>query len=103
VIELSFINSSLLFIFNSPQEWILVAAVAFLLFGAKKLPELAKSLGQSRKAFKQGMREAEEEEVKEKTPELSSLKPTISEIDDETLLEEIRRRKEQKVKQLETN
>ena len=43
-------------------EIILVVAVLFLLFGASRLPQLAKSLGQSRKAFKEGMREAEEEE-----------------------------------------
>lgn len=43
-------------------EIILIVAVLFLLFGASRLPQLAKSLGQSRKAFKEGMREAEEEE-----------------------------------------
>ena len=40
-------------------EIILIVAVLFLLFGATRLPQLAKSLGQSRKAFKDGMREAE--------------------------------------------
>ena len=48
-------------------EIILIVAVLFLLFGATRLPQLAKSLGQSRKAFKEGMREAEEEEQNEKT------------------------------------
>lgn len=47
-------------------EIILVVAVLFLLFGATRLPQLAKSLGQSRKAFKEGMREAEEEKSREK-------------------------------------
>ena len=32
-------------------EIILIVAVLFLLFGATRLPQLAKSLGQSRKAF----------------------------------------------------
>jgi len=41
-------------------EIILVVAVLFLLFGASRLPQLAKSLGATRKAFKEGMREAEE-------------------------------------------
>ncbi len=43
-------------------EIILIVAVLFLLFGASRLPQLAKSLGQTRKAFKEGMKEAEEEE-----------------------------------------
>ena len=49
-------------------EILLIVAVLFLLFGATRLPQLAKSLGQSRKAFKDGMREAEEEE--DKAPKL---------------------------------
>lgn len=47
-------------------EIILIVAVLFLLFGATRLPQLAKALGQSRKAFKEGMREAELEEAEEK-------------------------------------
>jgi sec-independent protein translocase protein TatA len=41
-------------------EIILILAVLLLLFGARKLPELARSLGKSTKEFKQGMREGEE-------------------------------------------
>ena len=43
-------------------EIILIVAILFLLFGASRLPQLAKSLGQSRKAFKEGLKEAEAEE-----------------------------------------
>jgi sec-independent protein translocase protein TatA len=42
-------------------EIILVLAVLLLLFGAKKLPELARSLGRSAKELKEGMREGENE------------------------------------------
>lgn len=38
-------------------EWWVVLGVAVLLFGAKKLPELARSLGRAQSEFKQGMRE----------------------------------------------
>ena len=55
-------------------EILLIVAVLFLLFGATRLPQLAKSLGQSRKAFKEGMREAEEEEQAEQH-KLSSAAP----------------------------
>jgi sec-independent protein translocase protein TatA len=38
-------------------EWFIVLGVIVLLFGAKKLPELARSLGKSSSEFKKGMRE----------------------------------------------
>jgi sec-independent protein translocase protein TatA len=41
-------------------EIILILAVLLLLFGARKLPELARSLGKSTKEFKTGMREGED-------------------------------------------
>jgi sec-independent protein translocase protein TatA len=72
-------------------EIILIVAVLFLLFGASRLPQLAKSLGQSRKAFKEGMREAEEEERAEK--QLSHAQPPqVSAVSDAALEEELRRR-----------
>ena len=97
MIDLLFIKPVILFIFNSPQEWVLVIAVGFLLFGANRLPDLAKSLGKARKEFKKGMLEAENETEDEKNKERENNlepKPAISEIDDEALLEEIRRRQE---------
>ena len=76
-------------------EIILIVAVLFLLFGATRLPQLAKSLGQSRKAFKDGMREAEEEERTE-AQKLSSnaAPPQVSAVSDEALEDELRRRAE---------
>ena len=38
-------------------EWIVVLAVIVLLFGAKKLPEFARSLGRSTSEFKRGMKD----------------------------------------------
>lgn len=35
-----------------PMEWILILLVLILLFGAKKLPDTAKALGQSLRLFK---------------------------------------------------
>ncbi len=76
-------------------EIIGIVILLFLLFGASRLPQLAKSLGQSRKAFKEGMREAEEEERAEK--QISSAeKPQISQMSDEALADEMRRRAEVK-------
>jgi len=39
--------------------------VIFLLFGATRLPQLAKALGQSKRAFKEGLDEADREPHKE--------------------------------------
>ncbi len=78
-------------------EILLIVAVLFLLFGATRLPQLAKSLGQSRKAFKDGIREAEEDE-KSDAQKLSSTPatPQISQMSDEEILAEMKRRTESK-------
>lgn len=80
-------------------EIILIVAVLFLLFGASRLPQLAKSFGQTRKAFKDGMREAEEEERMEqeqKNLASNTATPQINAMSDEALMEEMRRRAEAK-------
>jgi sec-independent protein translocase protein TatA len=41
-------------------EWIIIVVVAFLLFGPKKLPELAKSVGQAIQEFKKSMSGSQE-------------------------------------------
>ena len=38
-------------------EWFVVLGVIVLLFGAKKLPELARSLGRSTSEFKKGIKD----------------------------------------------
>ncbi len=43
------------------MEWLLIALVVLLLFGGKKIPELAKGLGSGIKNFKKAMKEDEEE------------------------------------------
>lgn len=45
-------------------EIIIIAVVIFLLFGATRLPQLAKALGQSKRAFKEGIDEGEKESQK---------------------------------------
>ncbi len=43
-----------------PWEILLVLAVLLLLFGAKKLPEIARSIGKSTNEFKKGLKEGAE-------------------------------------------
>lgn len=42
-------------------ELLLILGVLLLLFGARRLPEMARSLGKSTKEFKRGMREGDQE------------------------------------------
>jgi sec-independent protein translocase protein TatA len=55
-------------------ELIIILVIMLLLFGAKKLPEMARSIGKSTKEFKKGMAEAvaedkeEDKEEEEKSP-----------------------------------
>ena len=71
-------------------EWIVVLVVAaiILLFGGTKLPQLAKALGQSKKAFKEGIDEMESDG--------SGSRRKLDSIDDEALFEEARRRAQEK-------
>jgi sec-independent protein translocase protein TatA len=46
---------------NGP-ELLIILFVVLLLFGARKLPDLARSLGTSAKEFRKGMNEAAEED-----------------------------------------
>ena len=46
------------------MEWVLIALVILLLFGGKKIPELAKGLGSGIKNFKKAIKEDDEEVAK---------------------------------------
>jgi sec-independent protein translocase protein TatA len=48
-----------------PVELLIVLAVVLLLFGSKKLPELAKGMGQAAKEFRSGLHDDHEPEVAE--------------------------------------
>lgn len=44
-----------------PQEILLILVVIILLFGAKKIPEIARGLGKGMSEFKRGVREGTED------------------------------------------
>ena len=77
----------LLLAIESPTIIILVVAAIFLLFGGSKLPQLARALGQSKKAFKEGIDDANRDDRTERSK--------LESIDDEALFEEARRRAQQ--------
>lgn len=39
------------------QEWLIILLIVVLIFGARKLPDLARSLGSSAKEFRKGIEE----------------------------------------------
>ena len=41
---------------SEPTHWILILVLLLVLFGAKRLPELGKGLGEGLKGFKEGMK-----------------------------------------------
>jgi sec-independent protein translocase protein TatA len=45
------------------QELLIILVIVLILFGANRLPELAKSLGSSVKEFKKGVNEAQKDET----------------------------------------
>lgn len=77
-------------------EIIAIVLVIFLLFGATRLPQLARSLGQSRKAFKDALRDADSEEKPTDGPQTASKLSdgSIDAMSDEAIMAEIRRRAE---------
>lgn len=77
-----------LLLFVIGTEWIIVLVVVaiLLLFGGTKLPQLAKALGQSKKAFKEGLDDGERE---------GDSRSKLNSVDDEALFDEARRRAQQ--------
>ena len=72
------------------SEWILIVLVVLLLFGGSKLPQLARALGQSKRAFREGIDEAAAAEtVAAKTLPASA---RTAELSDEELFAEAQRR-----------
>lgn len=78
-------------------ELIAIVLVIFLLFGATRLPQLAKSLGQSRKALRDAMREANDDgdvsraSTEQPPPSINSGSGAAAISDDEIKAEMLRR------------
>jgi len=56
-------------------QWLLILAIILLLFGAAKLPALAKSMGQSARVFKTEMKAMKEDD--QATVSSSTTAPTV--------------------------
>lgn len=73
------------------QELLIILAIAFLIFGGKKLPEIGSGLGKAITSFKKGIKEVEEEgkEVVDGIPgvkEVSEIKEQVDKIKDTKII-----------------
>ena len=62
-------------LFIGTTELLLIAGVALLIFGGKKVPELMKGLGKGVQSFKQGMNEPLVEEKPEEMTDEAQAEP----------------------------
>ncbi|MDP9494911.1 MAG: twin-arginine translocase TatA/TatE family subunit [Actinomycetota bacterium] len=51
------------------QELLIILLIVLLIFGARKLPDLARSIGASAKEFRKGVEEGSDTESDTQTPE----------------------------------
>jgi sec-independent protein translocase protein TatA len=65
-LDIKEISMNNLLLFWAPGGWelIIILVIVLILFGANRLPQLAKGMGESIRNFKTGMSEAEAEEEK---------------------------------------
>ena len=70
------------------QELLIILLIVLLVFGARKLPDLARSLGASAKEFRKGIEDGSEEasdEAPDVAPDVASDKaPDIESVDTQT-------------------
>ena len=61
--------------FSGPWQIVLLLVVIVLVFGSKKLPELARALGKAKGEFKKGTQEGEQLLAEEEKPKKLEKKP----------------------------
>ncbi len=57
---------------GSPTQWFILAVIVLIVFGARRLPEIARNLGKSLGILRKAKREFEEELLKAQQPEAFS-------------------------------
>jgi len=59
-----FIPPRLLFGMPGPTEWLIILVIVLLIFGGRKIPEIARGLGEGIRSFKESLRGDEKPEEK---------------------------------------
>ncbi|HED5035193.1 TPA: twin-arginine translocase TatA/TatE family subunit [Campylobacter jejuni] len=74
---------------SSPSHWLIILLIVVLLFGAKKIPELAKGLGKGIKTFKDEM--SNEDEVAKNTQKIEENKNTTNNTNADASIDETKK------------
>lgn len=74
---------------SSPSHWLIILLIVVLLFGAKKIPELAKGLGKGIKTFKDEMNN--DGEVAKNTQKIEENKNTTNNTNADASIDETKK------------
>ncbi|EAJ4838959.1 twin-arginine translocase TatA/TatE family subunit [Campylobacter jejuni] len=74
---------------SSPSHWLIILLIVVLLFGAKKIPELAKGLGKGIKTFKDEMNN--DDEVAKNTQKIEEHKNTTNNTNADASIDETKK------------
>ncbi|EAH7688673.1 twin-arginine translocase TatA/TatE family subunit [Campylobacter jejuni] len=74
---------------SSPSHWLIILLIVILLFGAKKIPELAKGLGKGIKTFKDEMNN--DDEVAKNTQKIEENKNTTNNTNADASIDETKK------------
>ncbi|EAL5963717.1 twin-arginine translocase TatA/TatE family subunit [Campylobacter jejuni] len=74
---------------SSPSHWLIILLIVVLLFGAKKIPELAKGLGKGIKTFKDEMNN--DDEVAKNTQKIEENKNTTNNTNADASIDETKK------------
>ena len=75
------LNHALIIPGFGPSEMMIIAFIVMLLFGAQKLPELARSLGKSKGEFEKGKHDSESDSKPEVEPKSDSVMKSREELE----------------------
>ncbi|MFK0456668.1 twin-arginine translocase TatA/TatE family subunit [Campylobacter jejuni] len=74
---------------SSPSHWLIILLIVVLLFGEKKIPELAKGLGKGIKTFKDEMNN--DDEVAKNTQKIEENKNTTNNTNADASIDETKK------------
>ena len=65
--------------FNNPALWVAILVVVVVLFGGQKIPELMKGLGQGKRAFEDGLKGTQDDELRKEQEREAEIRRRVEE------------------------